>query len=195
MCVCVCVKIFVWQGDKVTLPEHLEYPAFIYNVKWLNVLLLTTKRWSHLSHFMWRVLKPLSANASMIEPNTIAQWNRQRVKMILESFWARLMSIQGPWWCVICLYTYIHPPPLTMSLGCVMLTCHTFAFVLCLLVFSCLVLLHHFPHSFLCHVSSDEESARRDNRKLWQSSPALLWPATTQYVGLSAAAVNISMLL
>lgn len=51
-----------------------------------------------------------------------------------------------------------------MSLGCVMLTCHTVPFVLCLLAFSWLVLLHHILHSFLCHVSSDEGCARRDNK-------------------------------
>lgn len=43
-------------------------------------------------------------------------------------------------------------PSLTRSLGCVV-TCPTVAFILCLLVFSCL-LLHH---SFLCHVSSERE--------------------------------------
>lgn len=51
-----------------------------------------------------------------------------------------------------------------MSLGCVVLTCHTVAFVLCLLAFSWLVLLHHTPHSFLCHVSSDEGCVKRDNK-------------------------------
>ena len=40
-----------------------------------------------------------------------------------------------------------------MPFGCVVLTCPTVAFVLCLLAFSCLVPLHHIPH--LCHVSSD----------------------------------------
>lgn len=52
--------------------------------------------------------------------------------------------------------------PLTMSLGCVVLTCHTLAFVLCLHVFSCLVLLYHTSHFFLCHISSDEGNARKE---------------------------------
>lgn len=47
-------------------------------------------------------------------------------------------------------------PPLTMSLGCVMLTCHTVLFVLSLLPFSWLVLLHH----ILCHVSSDQGTCK-----------------------------------
>lgn len=82
-----------------------------------------------------------------------------------------------------------------MSLRCVVLTCHTVAFGVCLLAFSCFVLLHLTPQSFLCHVSSEEGSARRDNRKFWQ----VVWHGfdsnSAQYVDLSAAAENISMLL
>lgn len=75
-------------------------------------------------------------------------------------------------------------PQLTMSLGCMMMTCHTVAFVLSLLALSCLVLLHHSPHSFLFHVSSEVGSARRDTRKLWQvvCSSSVVLVATVHYV-------------
>lgn len=92
----------------------------------------------------------------------------------------------NPGTLMIChLSLYIQTPPLTMSLGCVVLTCHTVAFVLCLLAFSCLVLLHLTRHFFLCHVSSDEGSARRDNRKLWQIVRHCFHSSSAQYVGLS----------
>lgn len=71
----------------------------------------------------------------------------------------------------LCASLIKYPPPptsLTMSLGRMMMTCHTVAFVLSLLALSCLVLLHHSPHSFFFHVSSEVVSAQRDNRKLWQ---------------------------
>lgn len=93
------------------------------------------------------------------------------------------------------LSTHTTSPQLTMSLGCVVLTCHTVAFVLCLLAFFCLVLLHHTLHSYLCHVSSKEGSARRDNRKLWQVVLHSCDSNGSQYMGLSAVAMNIIMFL
>lgn len=90
---------------------------------------------------------------------------------------------------------FTQTPSLTMSLGCVVMTCSTVVFVLCLLAFSCLVLLHLTLPSFLCHVSSGEGSARRDKGKLWQVVRHCFDSNSAQYGGLPAAAVNISMFL
>lgn len=86
-----------------------------------------------------------------------------------------------------------NPPPLTMSLGCMMFTCHTLAFVPFLLSLSCLVLLHHTPQSFLVQVHSEVGSARRDNTEIWQVLQCYFSNNSAPCVTLSAATLNISI--